>query len=245
LKKSAILILSLCGFFIVACGVAKPQTAQPNVNDIVARYVSALGGRAAISKVTTRISKGTFELEGLDTKGTAESYAKAPNKYMTIITIPGYGEVRTCFDGLVGWTKRPETGLVAMMGQDLSSQRRRAEIYQAIKLNELYPQLSLKGQQDVEGWPAYVVEGEPGDGTLRRMYFDVSSGLLTRNDEEQDSAEGRERTEFYLSDYREVEGVKVPFTIRQIQGKSILTVRLTDVLVNQPIEDSVFSMPAK
>src|SRR5580704_6475274 len=138
MKKSAIWILTLCGLCVVACGAAKPQAAAPNVNDILARYVSALGGRAAISKVTSRISKGTFEVEGKEeTRGTAESYAKAPNKYLSIITVPNYGEIRRCFDGQAGWIKTPDVGLTVFTGQDLSSVKRSSEIYQAIKLAEL------------------------------------------------------------------------------------------------------------
>jgi hypothetical protein len=237
--------MMLCGFCAVACGASKPQSTVPTVNDILARYVTALGGRAAISKISSRVSKGTFEIVGVEAQGTAESYAKAPNKYLSIITLPGYGEIRRCFDGQIGWLKNPETGLAALVGQDLSSTRRSSDIYQAIELSELYPQMSLKGQQDVDGWPAYVIEAKPGDGTLRRMYFDVSSGLLIRNDEEEDTPQGRDLNESYLSDYHEIDGVKIPFTVKQVHGHTTAIVHLTDVRVNQPIDDAVFSKPTQ
>lgn len=245
MKKSSYWILAFCGLCIVACGAAKPQTSAPTVNDILSRYISALGGRAAISRVTTRQSKGTFEIVGVDAKGTAESYAKAPNKYLSVINVPGYGEVRRCYDGENGWLKGPETGVVALTGEDLASERRSADIYQAINLATLYPQMALKGQQDVDGWPTNVIEARPGDGTVRRLYFDVSSGLLIRNDEEQTSADGPDITESYLTDYRDVEGMKVAYTVRQVHGRTTLIVHLSEVRVNQPIDDAVFAKPAQ
>src|SRR5579864_2626941 len=99
LSTVAIFTAMLCGLTLAAWRAKAKQAADPSVDDILARYVSALGGRAAISKHTTKISKGTLEVVGVTTDGTAESYAKAPNKYFSIINIPGYGEIRRCFDG--------------------------------------------------------------------------------------------------------------------------------------------------
>lgn len=239
---AAILLIALAAF---CAGAVRPQAANPSVNDILTRYVNALGGRAALMKVTTRISKGSFEVSGISGSGTAESFSKAPNKYLSIVTIPGIGEVRRCFDGKIGWVRDPHNGVVALMGQDLADARRTAEIDQAVKLTQLYPKMLLKGQEPVDGWPAYVIVAEPGDGSVRRMYFDTSSGLLVRNDDEITADGAKQVTESYLSDYRDVEGVKIPFTIRQVHGETTAVVRLTDVQVNKPVDDSVFLQPVE
>ena len=221
------------------------QAADPSVDEILARYVAALGGRAAISKHTTKISKGTLEVVGVTTDGTAESYAKAPNKYFSVINIPNYGEIRRSFDGQIGWISGPEAGVQPLAGQDLSTTRRDADFYQSLDLKKLYPVLVLKGKEDVGAWPAYVIEANSGDGTIRHMYFDVSSGLLVRNVDETQTPQGTEVVESFLEDYREIEGVKLPFTVRQIHNKLILIVRLTDVKMNQPIDDAKFAKPAE
>ena len=146
----------LCGFCAVTSGASKPQSTVPTVNDILARYVTALGGRAAISKISSRVSKGTFEIVGVEAQGTAESYAKAPNKYLSIITLPGYGEIRRCFRRSDRLARDPETGLAALVGQDLSSTRRSSDIYQAIELSEL---------------PANVAQGPARCGWLARVCY--------------------------------------------------------------------------
>jgi hypothetical protein len=89
------------------------------------------------------------------------------------------------------------------------------------------------------------VEANSGDGTVRRMYFDVSSGLLIRNVEETDTPQGRDIVESFLEDYREVEGVKQPYSVRQIHGKITFIVRITEVKINQPIDDAKFAKPAQ
>ena len=240
----ATLAIVLGGLTFVAWHANAKQTADPSVDEILARYVAALGGRAAISKHTTKISKGTLEVVGVTTDGTAESYAKSPNKYFSIINIPGYGEIRRCFDGQAGWISGPEGGVQLLAGQDLSTTRRDADFYQSLDLKKLYPVLVLKGKEDVGAWPAYVVEANPGDGMIRHMYFDVSSGLLVRNVDETQTPQGPDTVESFFEDYRDVEGVKLPFTVRQIHNKLILIVRITDVRMNQPIDDAKFAKPA-
>ena len=235
--------LILSGLYLVPRRAAAGQNADPSVDGILARYVTALGGRAAISKHTTKISKGTLEVVGVTTEGTAESYAKSPNKYFSIINIPGYGEIRRCFDGHSGWISGPETGVQPLAGQDLSSTQRDADFYQSLDLKKLYPVLVLKGKEDVGTWPAYVIEANCGDGVIRHMYFDVSSGLLIRNVDETDTPQGHDMVESFLEDYREVEGVKLPFTVRQVHNKLILIVRITEVKMNQPIDDAKFAKP--
>ena len=243
LSSIAIFTAILCGLTLVAWRVKAKQAADPSVDDILARYVSALGGRAAISKHTTKISKGTLEVVGVTTDGTAESYAKAPNKYFSVISIPNYGEIRRSFDGQNGWISGPEAGVQSLAGQDLSTTRRDADFYQSLDLKKLYPILVSKGKENVGTWPAYVIEANSGDGTIRDMYFDVSSGLLIHNVDETQTPQGPDIVESFLEDYREIEGVKLPFTVRQVHNKLILIVRLTEVKMNQPIDDAKFAKP--
>jgi zinc protease len=230
---------------IIAWRAAAAQSSNPSVDDILTRYVAALGGRAAISKHTTRTSKGTLELVGVTTDGTAEAYSKAPNKFLSIINIPGYGEVRRCFDGQSGWISDPDKGVQPLAGQDLSSTQRDAIFYQSLELRKTYPQLTLKGKEDVGTWPAYVVEGSSSDGAVRHMYFDVSSGLLIRADEDSITSRGPDTIQFFFEDYRDVDGVKQPFTVRQVHGKVSFIVRLTEVKWDDPINDAKFAKPSQ
>jgi len=238
----AAIVAASIGFAVWRVSVTRAQT--PTVASILEHYVNAIGGRATIQQMTTRIAKGTIEASGLDVVGVAEAYAKAPNKYATLIQLPGVGESRRGFDGNSGWVS-DSTGLRDMQGQELSSMRRASEFYESLKIAQLYPKLTLKGVGNVAARPAYEIDADPGDGTLRRMYFDVESGLMVRSDEELDTPDGREATLSYLEDYRDVEGMKHPFTVRQVRGEQTFTVHITQIVVNQPIDDAKFAKPVR
>jgi outer membrane lipoprotein-sorting protein len=248
-----LLLAAVCAMSIRFALAQSSQTAAPSVNQILANYVAAIGGRDAIAKITSRVSKGTIEVVGTPSAGTVESYAKAPNKYMSVITIPGYGEIRRCYTGTAAWVNGPETGFQDLSGQDLSSMQRSSDFYQVLDLAKLYPRLTLKDSQDVAGHLAYLIEADPGDGTLRRMYFDPASGLLVRSDEEQGPADTRQHTEINIGDYRQQDGIKYPLTIGEMttttdgQTKQTVTliVRLTEVHHNVPIDDAIFAKPQK
>src|SRR4051794_6576364 len=77
----------------------KPAEAQsperaPTVDQILDKYAQALGGKDAIQQVSRRVMKGTFTSPDLQTDGTFEMYAKAPNKQLTVLRATGFGTFR-------------------------------------------------------------------------------------------------------------------------------------------------------
>src|SRR5207302_9907346 len=85
----------------------KPAAKLPTVDQILDKYVQAIGGKAAVEKQTSRVAKGSFEIPAFGASGTAEIYAKAPNKTATTINVAGYGVVQEVFDGKTGWSSDP------------------------------------------------------------------------------------------------------------------------------------------
>lgn len=169
-----------------------------------------------------------------------EVYAKAPNKFAIFMEVPGLGQMGEGFDGSGGWIENPQTGVREKTGQELSVARRGAEFYGVLKLRELFPKMTLRSGQRVGNRPVYLIEADPGDGSLRRMYFDAETGLLARNDIECDTPQGRQTFSWFFEDYRGVDGVKVPFTRRQ----SNFTYKVTEVLHDVPIDDTKFAKPS-
>src|SRR5262245_9000378 len=95
---------------------AKPETAPaaktdakaealPTVDDVLGKYVTAVGGKEAIEKITSRSIKGSFNLEAFGVADAPmEWFSKAPNKNASKIDIPGFGAVSRGFDGSTGWS---------------------------------------------------------------------------------------------------------------------------------------------
>lgn len=261
--KPTIIALSL-----VACIAGMAQSAQqkskpvqeganasastPTVDQILDKYVQAIGGKAAFEKLKTRVMKGTSENLTTSRVAAIEIYAKAPNKRVEMVGAADYDSSRG-FNGAVGWSlNMTETGFRELSGHGLAAEKREAEFHREIKLRDLYPRLTLAGKEKVGDREAYVIEATPADGDTEKLYFDVQTGLLIRRDGTIEMPkDGRIPVESlikipvesYFEDYREIDDVKLPFTVRHsLPGVRTIT-RFKEIKHNTPIGDAKFNKP--
>lgn len=232
---------------ICAWGQAQPQaqtqTSLPTVDEIVAKYEKAVGGKAAFEKLTSRVSKGSFDMGEMGNAGTTEVYQKAPNKLVTITDIPGFGVVRSGVSGGVAWLDTPQTGVQELTGDAGAASKRGADFYQEIRLKETYPKMVVKDKESFDGHDVYVIEATPTEGAPELLSFDADSGLLVRIQSQIQAPQGMIDIDSRLGDYREVDGVKLPFEIHQVRSDFSFTIKLTEVKHNVPIDDAKFEMP--
>jgi CubicO group peptidase (beta-lactamase class C family) len=235
----------------VATTQLSPEEARKKADDVLAAYVAALGGRSALEKITSRVAKGAFEVSGIAISGPVETYAKAPNLMLLVLHMPGQETFKDGFDGNVGWEQNPDDGITDKTGLELGSAMRDADFYQPLKLRLQYPNLVFKGpgkvslgkggSGKVEEHDAVVLEA-PRNGRPRLFYFDSHTGLLLRTEEQDATGKITDAVEY--TDYREVDGVKVPFIIYIVQDAHF-TIKLTEVKHNVPIDDAVFVKPMR
>jgi hypothetical protein len=218
---------------------------MPSADQIIEKYVQALGGKAAFEKITSRLSKGSIEIPDAGLSGTAEIYEKAPNKTVAFVDIAGFGLVREGFNGTVAWEDNPQTGMREKSGVELTDAKRDADFYREIKLKTIYTKMTLKGKEKVGDKEAYVIDAVPAEGTPEKWFFDTQSGLRIRSDAERESPQGKVLIESYLGDYREVDGIKIPFSIRQVTPAFSIIIKIMEVKHNVPIEDAKFNKPAQ
>lgn len=237
----AVLFASLFLTVIPPCPVAAQES---NVDAVLDRYVQALGGRAALEKVTSRVATGTMEVPEWETKGPCTVYSKTPNKTMNTTDFAGYGIVARGFNGTAGWVKDPDEGVRDLTGGDLDDMKRAADIHRELQLRGQYTSMKLAAPQKAGGVDVQVIEATTSDGLLHKLYFDVQTGLLVRHDMQSRIPEGKMTTVVLLWDYREVDGIKVPFTIEQSNPGFGSVLRLKEVRFNVPVEDAVFEKPA-
>ena len=229
---------------MVAWGQTETQIPLPTVDEIVAKYEKAVGGKAAFEKLTSRVSKGSCDVEQLSTPGTTEIYQKAPNKQVTITDLPNFGVVRVGVNGAVAWFDTPQTGVQELTGDAAAAMKRSADLSQAVRLKQAYPKMTVKGKESVDGHDVYVIEATPTEGSPALLSFDAGSGLLVREQTQIQGPQGTIDIDSSLSDYREVDGVKLPFEIHQVRSDYSVTIKLTEVKHNVPIDDAKFEKPA-
>lgn len=231
---------------------AKPEAAKPDDSaaplptseQILDKYVEALGGKAAIEKITSREAKGNFEVPAFGASGSVQMVSKAPSKAAVVIDVPGFGVIQQVYDGKTGWDNMPQMGLREISGSELETKKLDADFYRPLHLKELYPTITVKGKQKVEEKDAWLVEAKPASGTAEKWYFDVQTGLLVRQDAQRESAQGSAEIQVSFKDYRDIDGMKVPFELKQVLPGMEITIKLDSVKHNVEVDEARFAKPA-
>ncbi len=215
----------------------------PTIDQVLDKYVEALGGRQALEKITSLQIKGAFDLPAMGASGTLTVIAKAPNKWITIIDVQGFGVMQMGFDGTMAWDNNPMAGMRELTGKELAARIREATFNKELKIKELFRKVEVTGKEKVAEKDAYVVEATPAEGSVEKMYFDAESGLLVRLDAERESPQGSVMVETYLEDYKDVDGVKIPFTLKQVMPQFTVQTKFDEVKHNIEVEDAKFAKP--
>ena len=219
--------------------------ALPTVDEILENYVKAAGGKEAIEKITSRSIKGSFSLEAFGvTDAPVEILAKAPDKSSSKIDIPGFGVVNRVFNGATGWSSDPMTGLRELTGVELAQLKRGSDLHGELNLKKHYTKLEVKGKEKVGPYETYLIEATPEEGSPGKLYFDVNTGLLVRQDEEAESPQGKMMTEVYMDDYKVVDGVKIAHTLKQVNSAMTFVIKFTEVKNNIEIDEAKFGKPS-
>ena|SRR5215510_4270580 len=226
----------------VAANSAKPSTLPPS-DEIIDRYTRAIGGAAAIDKLKTRVSRGTETTTNRMTPPVTfpiELYQTAENKLAIIRRTP-QGSVTQGFNGSAGWIK-DDQGQRSMSEKLLDGFKRDADFYRFLKLRDSYPQMRTLDSEQVEGRQAYVVGATSREGTREKLYFDARTGLLIRKYIAFNTAFGSipELTDF--DDYRDVGGIKLPFTVIWSRPPFTSTRKFEEVKINVELKDGMFEM---
>jgi hypothetical protein len=251
LKKTVVLALLL--LISSACNRPKPAAPAPRasasptekqaVDQIFDRYTAALGGQDKIEAVNSYKIRGSFATSVAAVTGTFESWGKNPNKTLMRIEFP-MGALTKGFDGETRWVQTPIGTYSEKGAQEMSEIERDAEVYRAGKLRSLYYEVKLENKARLSGRDVYVVEGKPEKGPAERLFFDTESGLLVRWDMVRKVPNrGHVFVKVHLDDYRDVDGLKIPFKVRFAFESFDFTMQLYELQHNVAIDDAIFRKP--
>ncbi len=247
-KTKSGLSMALSLFLVGAwAGIAAAQTAD----EIVEKHLAAAGGREALGKLTSRHSTGTIAVSagGADISGTVEAFAKAPNKVRLVmkldLTAMGAGEmtVEQRFDGTTGWTLNSMQGDNEMKGNQLENLRNSVFPSPLLNYKEAGIKVEVLPKEQVAGKDTIVLLITPKTGSAARTYLDPETYLPVRSVAKMDAPDGSGQIEQTTepSDYRTVDGVKVPFRIGITNAMQSLTLTFKTVEHNIAIDDAMFS----
>jgi hypothetical protein len=229
-------------------------TAAQTADEVVEKHLAAIGGRQALGKLQSRIVNGSIVLStpGGEVAGTVEIYGKAPNKSRTVIKVDlsalGAGQlvVDQRFDGTTGYILDTLNGNRDMTGNQLENQRNAFFPTPLLAYKEHGAKVELIGREKVAGRDAYVVQFTPSSGSAIKQFFDVETYLLAKSvvtvNVPQLGRDVEQTAE--LSDYREVDGVKIPHKTVVASAVQNFTITVEKVQHNTDIDDKSFAKPA-
>jgi len=216
------------------------KSALPAAEQLLDKYLAAIGGSEALQKITSRVQKGILTAFG-GQHSPAEVYSKAPDKRVSIMHLQG-GDSVTAFDGKRGWLS--VSGRVHMMSAaENDAAHMDADLYFPARLKTLYSKFSVDPGGKIDGHDTYLVVGRNEGQPPLRLYLDKESGLLLRLVRYAETPLGRNPTQIDYADYRDANGVKVPFhwTIARPSGR--FAIQVEQVQQNVPVDDAKFVAP--
>ena len=243
---------------------------QPSADQIIGKYLQAIGGADHVAALKTYVAKGTsVGFGGFGGGGRVQIFAKFPDQRATIIDFPSSperGDSLRLYDGREGWLQTPLTvlGKYQLTGGELDGARLDSQLTFPGQINQVLTNLRVSLPVSISDLPGpssqssndsgmaavgqdrlvNVVQGTTAGGTLATLYFDQQSGLLVRVVRYTGSPIGRVPTQIDYGDYRDVNGVKMPFRMlfAWLGGRD--AIQLSEVQTNIPIDAARFGRPA-
>jgi len=228
--------LIIFGFFIIALVCAQFAQAQ-TVDEVINKHVTALGGKEKLSKIQNLVMEGSLSIQGTEISLTVTQVNNKLNRQdITAMGMRGF-DMMTDKDG---WQYMPFQGMQKPEPKTEDEVKKsQSDLDIAGPLVDYAAKghkVELVGKEDVEGTECYKIKVTLAGGKEVTYFIEPTSSLIVRTKETRKMNGQDAELQTDLSDYKEVEGVKMPFSITQQFG----TVLFSSIKVNQTIPDSVF-----
>jgi outer membrane lipoprotein-sorting protein len=241
MKKMKRSLLLLASFLLVAGGSLMAQS----LDEVLAEHFSAIGQdnqlKVNSQKVTGKLIQSGLEIPFVQ-------YAKRPGKVRLEATLQGLTLIQT-YNGTEGWVINPFAGVTAP--QPMNEDQLRSIKYQADSDGMLWNwkekgyQVTLEGQEDMEGTSCYKIKLETEPGDVFTFYIDADSYILLRQNTKIKVMGNESENDTYFSNYSMVEGIAMPGKAEtKMQGQLVMTLIFDKMELNPELEDSMFEKPA-
>jgi photosynthetic reaction center cytochrome c subunit len=218
---------------------AEAHANLPSADQILDKYLAAVGGADALKRIKTRVQKGDLETSG--TKFPIEVYSEAPDKRISI-SHPQGGTSVTAFNGEAGWLTM-RNGVHIMTAAEREAARIDAELYFPARVRDLYKEFRVMPGEPIDGHATYVVAAKDANRPSLRLYFDQESGLMVRQMRFAQTPLGKNPTQIDYADYRTADGVKIPYQWTLTRPNGSFTIKVDQVQQNVPIDEKLFVPP--
>jgi len=234
------------GALLIRPGVAleaTPSQALPSGREIILRYVAAIGGSAAWTKISSIRTKGTIELPD-GTTGTIEAMGARPAKAVTRAVVAGIGTQEQGYDGKIAWSIGPD-GAKLITGRQQRQIADEAQFDGRLREQGFVKEVTTVARATFDKRPAYKLRVVYASGNEQQEYFDSETGLLLGWEGTRDLGPsfGVVPVVSTFRDYKPFGSVKQPTTVLQQSIGLLQTFRL-DSYEFDVVPPAAFDLPA-
>jgi outer membrane lipoprotein-sorting protein len=239
-------ILPISMALLVLATAVQAQT----VDEILSKYFETIGGVEKWRSLQTMTATGNLSMQGFDLRFT--NHAKRPNKMRMLIQVQGT-EIIQAYDGTDAWMLNPLMGgkdpvkMPTEDSKDFRDQKFESEYIDYAKKGHA---ITLLGTEEIEGAKCFKLElvknkhNEEEDVT-EIHYFDSENyvPIMVVAYARSGEMKGAE-VKTYLSDYQEVEGLMMPFSLEiKFNGQTVQKLSYQSVTFNESVDDTIFAFP--
>lgn len=230
---------------------AAAPSAPITIDDLLTKMIAAYGGEENLRKHKSSLATVEVDLEsqGVMAKGTIS--ARAPNQSASEMTFTALGKklgsMNSYFDGTAGGEMVSFAPAETFTGKRLEDVKAGSDFYDVLNWKKNYQKITFKKMGKVNDEEVYIIEKKNEKGTPVTDYISTKSFLVLRRDSlvanETAGIELPQTEQF--SDYRNVDGVMVPFKmVSNNIANGDIVLRILDLKFDVDIPDSAFRKPA-
>jgi hypothetical protein len=228
-------------FLVFTCLLAVAVLNAQSLEEIVKKYSEA-NKLDKISSIQTIKITGSMSMMGQEF--TFERWMKNPNKIKVVSNVMGQQSIQA-FDGEKGYMVNPMMGStdpVEMTPEQLGQTQRDNAFQNTVLIDMKNGQLSLVGEESVNGNPSFKIKGVAEGVKSMYMFIDKSSYLLTKMTMEVEQQGQSATVDMFFSDFKDTDGVFLPMKMTTSAQGMEFVMTCTKVEVNIPMEDSIFKL---
>ena len=227
--------------FLVLGAVAMAQS--PTVDELVAKNIQSKGGLEKLRAIQTMKQTSRVSMQNMN--GTMVVYGKRPNLIRQEFSFSGE-TVLQVFDGTAAWMINPFAGAkdpLVITGPQADAIKEQSDFESPfVDYKEKGYRIELIGTETTAGRRLHHLKVTSLKQRVQHCYLDADTGLEARIVSESPAG----LLEQELSDYRDVDGIKVPFSIRTLSaGVPMMSITVEKVEINPKIDDAIFKTPNK
>jgi outer membrane lipoprotein-sorting protein len=244
----------LCVCVVVICGAYVPvhagDEALPSVDEVIAKYIDAIGGRKALDSVKSMRMTGKMVMGGgMEAPLTIEF--RRPEKMRMEFTFQGMTGTQA-YDGESGWFIMPFTGKTdpEKMPPDMVKEIKRQADFEGplVDYKKKGNKVEMEGTDELEGTPVYKLKVTRADGDVEHYLIDKDNYIILGTKGARTFQGTPVDFEVTFGDYKEVNGLMLPHSFSQKSSASMdheNTMVIDKIETNVDIPDSRFVMPEK